>query len=51
MYREKESQEIVRLLYKLRMMEQDYPVRMFTMRRMNFIILVARYLNSLFVRV
>ncbi|HLF74403.1 MAG TPA: hypothetical protein VI524_08660 [Anaerolineales bacterium] len=45
MYREKQSQEIVRLLYKLKMVEQEYPVRMFTMRRMTFISLLARYLN------
>lgn len=51
MYREKESQEIVRLLYKLKMMEQEYPVRMFTTRRMTFMNLLARYLNRLFVRV
>ena len=51
MYREKESQEIVRLLYRLKMAEQEYPLRMFTMRRMTFMGLLARYLNRLFMRV
>lgn len=45
MYREKESQEIVRLLYRLKTFEQGYPVQMYTMRRMTFIGLLARYLN------
>jgi hypothetical protein len=45
MYREKQNQEIVRLLYRLKMMEQDYPVRMFSTRRMTFMGLIARYLN------
>ncbi|HLE90241.1 MAG TPA: hypothetical protein VI753_03755 [Anaerolineales bacterium] len=45
MYREKQNQEIVRLLYRLKMMEQDYPVRMFSTRRMTFMGLVAQYLN------
>ena len=51
MYRQKESQEIVRLLYKLKMMEQEYPVRMFSTRRMTFMQLITRYLSRLFVRV
>ena len=50
MYRAKENQEIVRLLYRLKMIEQDYPVRMFSTRRMRFIGLLARYLN-LWVRI
>ena len=45
MYREKQNQEIIRLLYRLKMMEQDYPVRMFSTRRMTFMGLIARYLN------
>jgi len=45
MYRAKENQEIVRLLYRLKLVEQDYPVRMFSTRRMTFIGLLARYLN------
>ncbi len=45
MYRAKENQEIVRLLYKLKMAERDYPVRMFSTRRMTFIGLLARYLH------
>ena len=45
MYRARENQEIVRLLYRLKMVEQDYPVRMFSTRRMTFIGLLARYLN------
>jgi len=44
MYREKESQEIVKLLYRLKMAEQDYPAGMFTMRRITFMGLLARYL-------
>lgn len=51
MYREKESQEIVKLLYRLKMAEQEYPLHMLTMRRMTFIGLLARYLNRLFMRV
>jgi hypothetical protein len=50
MYRAKENQEIVRLLYRLKMVEQDYPVRMFSTRRMTFIGLLSRYLN-LWVRI
>jgi hypothetical protein len=45
MYRAKENQEIVRLLYKLKLAEQEYPVRMFSTRRMTFIGLLARYLH------
>lgn len=45
MYREKESQEIVRLLYKLKMIEQEYPVRLFAMRRMTYMSLLGRYLH------
>lgn len=45
MYREKHNQEIVRLLYRLKLIERGYPVHMFTMRRVNFIGLLARYLN------
>jgi len=47
MYRAKENQEIVRLLYKLKMVEQDYPIRMFSTRRMTFRGLLARYLGML----
>jgi len=47
MYRAKENQEIVRLLYKLKMVEQDYPIRMFSTRRMTFRDLLARYLGML----
>jgi len=45
MYRAKENQEIVRLLYRLKMVEQDYPIRMFSTRRMTFRGLLARYLG------
>jgi hypothetical protein len=45
MYRAKENQEIVRLLYRLKVIEQDYPVRLFSTRRMTFIGLLARYLH------
>ncbi|HET9587169.1 MAG TPA: hypothetical protein VFO91_00145 [Anaerolineales bacterium] len=51
MYREKESQEIVRLLYRLKMIEEEYPPRMFTVRRTNFMNLLARYLSRWLVRV
>ena len=45
MYRERQSQEIVRMLYKIKQVEQEYPASMFTMRRLNFIGLVYRYLH------
>lgn len=46
MYRSNQNQDIVRLLLKLRMYEQEYPVRMFSTRRVSFIVLLSEYIGS-----
>lgn len=47
MYRINQNQEIVRMLLKLKGIEEDYPVRLFTYRRTSFVMLVARYISAL----
>jgi hypothetical protein len=42
MYRLNQNQEIVRLLLKLKEIEDDYPVRLFSYRRTSFVMLLAR---------
>jgi len=46
MYRINQNQEIVRLLLKLKEAEEDYPVPLFSYRRMSFVMLVARYVGA-----
>jgi hypothetical protein len=46
MYRSNQNQDIVRLLLKLRMYEQEYPVLMFSTRRVSFIVLLSEYIGS-----
>jgi hypothetical protein len=47
MYRINQNQEVVRMLLKLKDIEEDYPVRLFSYRRTSFIMLVARYVGAL----
>jgi len=47
MYRINQNQEVVRMLLKLKDIEEDYPVRLFSYRRTSFVILLARYIGSL----
>jgi len=43
MYRNNQSQDVVRLLLMLRTLEHDYPVPMMSRRRLTFVELVYRY--------
>ena len=47
MYRINQNQEVVRLLLKLKDIEEDYPVRLFSYRRTSFMTLIARYIGAL----
>jgi hypothetical protein len=47
MYRINQNQEVVRMLLKLKDIEEDYPVRLFSYRRTSFVMLVARYVGAL----
>ena len=47
MYRINQNQEVVRMLLKLKNIEEDYPVRLFSYRRTSFMILLARYIGAL----
>jgi hypothetical protein len=47
MYRINQNQEIVRLLLKIKDVEEDYPVRLWSYRRNSFVSLVARYVSAL----
>jgi len=48
MYRINHNQEIVRLLLKLKEVEEDYPTSLFSFRRTSFLILIGRYVGSFF---
>jgi len=50
MYHSNQNQEIIRLILRLRTLEQDYPNRMLSARRVSFLVLVSQYLNS-FIRI
>ena len=47
MYRLNHNQDIIELLIRLKDFEQEYPVRLLTVRRASFLSLVARYVGSL----
>ena len=47
MYRINQNQEVVRMLLKLKDIEEDYPVRLFSYRRTSFMMLIARYIGAL----
>jgi len=47
MYRINQNQEVVRMLLKLKDIEEDYPVRLFSYRRTSFMTLIARYIGAL----
>jgi len=47
MYRINQNQEVVRMLLKLKDIEEDYPVRLFSYRRTSFVMLIARYIGAL----
>jgi hypothetical protein len=46
MYNSNQNQEVVRLILRLRTLEQDYPDRMFTARRDSFVMLVSQYVDA-----
>jgi hypothetical protein len=46
MYRINQNQEVVRMLQKLKNIEEDYPVRLFAYRRTSFMSLIARYVGA-----
>jgi hypothetical protein len=46
MYNSNQNQEVVRLILRLRTLEQDYPDRMFTARRDSFVTLVSQYVDA-----
>jgi hypothetical protein len=47
MYRLNHNQDIIELLLKLKDFEEEYPVRLISVRRASFLALVARYVGSL----
>lgn len=47
MYNSQQNQEIIRLILRLRGLEQDYPNRMMTARRMTYQELISRRLDAL----
>ena len=47
MYRLNHNQDVIELLLKLKEFEQEYPVRLLTVRRASFVTMVARYVGAL----
>jgi hypothetical protein len=47
MYRSNQNQDVVRLLLRLKSLENEYPLRMFSTRRTSFISMITRYVFSL----
>ena len=47
MYRINQNQEVVRMLLKLKDIEEEYPVRLFSYRRTSFMMLIGRYVGAL----
>ena len=47
MYRINQNQEVVRMLLKLKDIEEEYPVRLFSYRRTSFMMLLSRYIGAL----
>ena len=47
MYRLNHNQDVIELLLKLKEFEQEYPVRLLTVRRASYLTLVARYVGNL----
>jgi len=47
MYRINQNQEIVRLLLKLKEVDEEYPARLLYYRRTSFLLLIARYVGAL----
>jgi len=48
MYRSNRNQDIIRLIMRLKSFETDYPFRMYSMRRVSFLVLISQYVNSWF---
>jgi len=46
MYRSNRNQDIIRLLLRLKTFEADYPFRMYSMRRVSFMVLISEYVHS-----
>ena len=46
MYNSNQNQEVVRLILRLRTLEQDYPNRMLSARRGTFVVLVSQYVDT-----
>ena len=49
MYNSQQNQEVIKLILRLRTLEQDYPTRMLTARRVRYQSLVSQYVDA-FVR-
>ncbi len=47
MYHSNQNQEIIRLILRLRALEQEYPDRMLSARRVSFLTLISQYVHSL----
>jgi hypothetical protein len=45
-YRSNQNQDIVRLLLRLKTYEQEYPIRMFSMRRVSYLTRISEYVGS-----
>jgi hypothetical protein len=46
MYRSNQNQDIVRLLLRLRTLENSYPTRLYSLRRVSFLVLISQYVGS-----
>jgi len=46
MYNSNQNQEVVRLILRLRTLEEDYPNRMLTARRDSYVTLVSQYVDA-----
>ena len=45
-YRSNQNQDIIRLLLRLRAYEQEYPSRMYSRRRVSYLVLISEYIGS-----
>ena len=46
MYRSNQNQDVVRLLLRLRTLENSYPTGLYSLRRVSFLVLISQYIGS-----
>ncbi len=46
MYRSNQNQDIVRLLLRLRTLDDSYPNGLYSLRRVSFLVMISQYVGS-----